>query len=54
MSAKDVNNSTVKAQRVALQANTDGKGFGSQSPRDIDQGYDVNQRVFGTAPSREK
>jgi hypothetical protein len=42
----------VDAQRAALQSNTDGKGFGPQSPRDIDQAYGVNQRVFGMAPNR--
>ncbi|MGK0376137.1 MAG: hypothetical protein ACJA2E_002628 [Arenicella sp.] len=53
-SAKAVNDDVLKTQRASLEANTDAKGFGPQSPRDIDQGYGLNQRVFGTAPSRDK
>ncbi len=51
-SAKSVSDAVVAGQRAALQDNTDGKGFGPQSPRDIDQSYGVNQRVFGMAPNR--
>ncbi|MFT7405958.1 delta-class carbonic anhydrase [Zhongshania sp.] len=51
-SANCVSDSVVDKQRVALEENTDGKGFGPQSPRDIDQGSGVNERVFGTAPNR--
>ena len=54
VSAKDVSDAMVKAQRSALETNTDTKGFGPQSPRDIDQGYGLNQRVFGTAPNRDQ
>jgi hypothetical protein len=50
--AKDVIDSVVAKQRAALHDNTDGKGFGPQSPRDIDQDYGTNMRVFGTAPNR--
>ncbi|RPJ65153.1 hypothetical protein DRW07_16610 [Alteromonas sediminis] len=39
-------------QKAALEANTAGKGFGPQSPRDIDQDYGTNKRVFGMAPNR--
>jgi hypothetical protein len=50
--AKAVNDSVIETQRAALQSNTEGKGFGPQSPRDIDQDYGTNLRVFGTAPNR--
>ena len=33
--AKDVPDSVIAAQRAALATNTDGKGFGPQSPRDL-------------------
>jgi hypothetical protein len=54
VSAKAVGDSVVKTQRAALETNTDAKGFGPQSPRDIDQGDGLNQRAFGTAPSRDQ
>lgn len=54
VAAKDVSDSVVAAQRAALEANTSGKGFGPQSPRDIDQDYGTNQRVFGMAPNRSE
>lgn len=41
----------VAEQRAALAANTDGMGFGPQSPRDIDATIGTNQRLFGTAPA---
>ena len=50
--AKDVSDSVVAQQRAELQKNTDGKGFGPQSPRDIDQGHGSNLRKFGFAPNR--
>lgn len=53
-SAKDVNNMVIEKHRAALASNTDGKGFGPQSPRDIDQAYGTNLRQFGTAPNRSK
>ncbi|GAB5379335.1 MAG: hypothetical protein Alis3KO_13220 [Aliiglaciecola sp.] len=53
-SAKDVADSVVEKQRASLEKNTDGKGFGPQSPRDIDQDYGTNQRVFGYAPNRSQ
>ncbi|WP_164084638.1 delta-class carbonic anhydrase [Alteromonas flava] len=52
--AKNVDDSVVTAQRAALAQNTTGKGFGPQSPRDIDQAYGTNQRVFGFAPNRSQ
>lgn len=50
--AKAVSDSVIKQHRAALESNTDGKGFGPQSPRDIDQAYGSNQRSFGFAPNR--
>lgn len=49
--ADNVSDDVVLAQRANLAASTDGKGFGPQSPRDIDSAVGRNQRVFGTAPS---
>jgi hypothetical protein len=54
VSAKAVNDSVVAKQRAALEANTDGKGFGPQSPRDIDQDYGTNLRDFSMAPNRSQ
>jgi len=52
--AKDVSDSVVAKQRAALHKNTDGKGYGPQAPRDIDQAYGTNLRVFGFAPNRSQ
>lgn len=41
----------VAAQRANLAANTAGKGFGPQSPRDIDSLTGTNNITFETAPS---
>ncbi len=38
-------------QREALAKNTKGKGFGPQSPRDIDAVVGANHRIFGIAPA---
>lgn len=53
-SAKTVSDSVIEKQRAALEANTDGKGFGPQTPRDIDQDYGVNERIFEQAPNRSQ
>jgi hypothetical protein len=52
--AKSVSDSVVAKQRAALEANTDGKGFGPQSPRDIDQDYGSNERHFSMGPNRSQ
>ncbi len=52
--AKDVSDSVIEKHRAALETNTDGKGFGPQSPRDIDQKYGTNLRNFGFAPNRSQ
>lgn len=41
----------MAAQNAALEKNTDGKGFGPQSPRDLAVKKGANQRKFSTAPS---
>lgn len=50
--AQSVADSVVFAQDSALENNTNGKGYGPQSPRDIDQDYGTNLRNFGIAPNR--
>jgi len=52
VSAKSVADNVVSEQRAALEKNTDGQGFGPQSPRDIGQNAGTNLRSFGTAPDR--
>lgn len=56
--AKDTSNSpspvadaVIAQQRAALAANTAGKGFGPQSPRDIDALDGRNSVAFGEAPA---
>jgi hypothetical protein len=41
----------VMQQRSTLDVNTKGKGFGPQSPRDIDSATGQNMRAFSAAPS---
>lgn len=43
-------NADVLKQKVNLAKNTDGKGFGPQSPRDIHSVMGTNTRVFDEAP----
>jgi len=52
VNAQSVADSVVAAQDAALEINTNGKGYGPQSPRDIDQDYGTNLRNFGIAPNR--
>ncbi|MFT5012797.1 MAG: hypothetical protein ACJAX5_000699 [Patiriisocius sp.] len=52
--AKDVSDSVLKTQRTALSENTDGKGFGPQSPRDIGQSHGTNERHFSMDLSRSQ
>jgi len=44
----------IAEQRHALATNTNGKGFGPQSPRDIDAGEGRNTIEFNTAPEYQK
>jgi len=41
----------IAKQRKALAKNTKGKGFGPQSPRDIDAKAGSNARIFSAAPA---
>lgn len=50
-SGHDVSDEVVAAQRAALAKNTEGAGFGPQSPRDIDATKGNNQRAFNAAPA---
>ena len=45
-----VSDSHIAKQRATLELNTDGKGFGPQSPRNIDTLNGTNARIFGEAP----
>jgi hypothetical protein len=45
---------TVAAQNAALEKNTDGKGFGPQSPRDIGDRKGANTRTFSAAPAYQQ
>ncbi len=49
-SSKQVPDKVVTEQRAALANNTHGKGFGPQSPRDIDSTAGKNSRIFNAAP----
>ena len=46
-----VSDKVVAEQREALAKNTDGQGFGPQSPRDIDAAKGNNGRIFSRAPA---
>ncbi|MBA6294716.1 delta-class carbonic anhydrase [Colwellia sp. MB02u-9] len=48
-----VSDELVSQQRAALAHNTKNKGFGPQSPRDIDAVVGTNTIDFGTAPAYE-
>ena len=46
-----VSDEVIKKQRAQLATNTDGKGFGPQSPRNIDDAKGSNTRAFGSSPA---
>lgn len=48
---KHVADAVVAEQRQMLATNTNGVGFGPQSPRDIDAGEGANNRTFEAAPA---
>lgn len=52
--AHSIDDSVVAEQRAMLEHNTQGKGFGPQSPRDIEQPHGTNLRHFATAPKRSE
>jgi hypothetical protein len=47
---KPVSDETIKNQNISLQTQTKGKGFGPQSPRDIDSKTGENKRIFSLSP----
>jgi len=46
-----VSDNIIAEQRQMLSENTKDKGFGPQSPRDIDSKAGINQRAFNAAPA---
>ena len=42
---------TIASQNAALSANTNGKGYGPQSPRDLESKSGSNKRLFNPAPA---
>lgn len=53
-SPSPVSDQVIAEQRTNLSKNTEGKGFGPQSPRDIDSITGTNSVVFSTAPAYEE
>ncbi|SGZ08784.1 Putative uncharacterized protein [Moritella viscosa] len=49
-----ISDKQIQEQRTTLAANTQGKGFGPQSPRDIDLIKGRNKQVFSQAPEYTK
>jgi len=49
-----VSDKIITQQRLNLADNTEGKGFGPQSPRNIDSATGNNNRVFSTAPAYQE
>jgi hypothetical protein len=50
--AKSVSDDVIAKQRVALDAQTNGAGYGPQSPRNIEAVEGTNARAFSAAPDR--
>jgi carbonic anhydrase len=50
----DVSDKVIAEQRTNLAKNTEGKGFGPQSPRDIDTLEGENNIAFNAAPSHKE
>ncbi len=48
---ENVADSVIQAQHRALAQNTEGQGFGPQSPRDLNEHEGSNLRVFSPAPA---
>lgn len=49
-SAPQADAKSLATQNAALRSNTEGRGFGPQSPRDLDRKSGYNQRIFATSP----
>jgi len=54
IAAETVDNAFIDKQRTLLATNTDGKGYGPQAPRDIDNLTGANTRAFSAAPESSK
>ena len=54
LSFKEVSNDIIAEQRFNLAEHTQGKGFGPQSPRNIDSVTGNNRRIFGAAPTAKQ
>jgi len=52
--SKDAALVTFESQNAALEKNTDGKGFGPQSPRDLNVKKGLNKRLFAESPSYQE
>ncbi len=50
----EVSNGVIEAQKLKLAENTKNKGFGPQSPRDIDLKKGNNKIIFSSAPDYTK
>jgi hypothetical protein len=50
-STTEASDNIIQEQQLALQESTKGKGFGPQSPRDIDDLSGKNQQSFNVAPT---
>ncbi|TGD70984.1 hypothetical protein E4634_20510 [Mangrovimicrobium sediminis] len=50
----DAGHATLEQQRHTLAENTRGKGYGPQSPRDIDAHAGLNKRAFNNAPPADE
>jgi hypothetical protein len=46
-----ITEATLAAQNASLSANTNGKGYGPQSPRDLSSKNGSNKRIFNPAPA---
>ena len=52
--AETVSDEFIEKQRASLAKNTEGAGFGPQTPRDIDQADGNNTRIYSSAPAYSK
>ena len=52
--SKAVSDEAISKQRSTLAMNTKGKGFGPQSPRDIDMKAGSNSVIFNQSPDYTK
>lgn len=53
-SGHQADGAVIAAQNAALEKNTDGKGYGPQSPRDLANKKGNNKRAFSVAPAYQQ